>query len=537
MRIRLNWINRLAIGLVLIISQFNTCDGTAAQDKWAMPLVKPNNPLMPIPPLDVPAIPNSTLIIGWLESEPYKASIKQEVSVSRYSWLDLELARSIATAAGYNIEYTIIEWDAQIDNIKAGKQHFAASATFTEEREKFAYFSDAYRKEENSFFVRKGEGEKFAFKSRNMKEFIESIKINNAKIAIKAGMVYASDDINDFINDPKNKRYLVVVETTYESIDLLLKKEIDGILDDRMNASAGIWRTKNLDKIEEVYLGINTKVHFMFSKKSVPESFVKKFNEALETIQSNGTYSKITKEYMYPILILQTIERPWFFFLEAFGIMALVFSGLLISYSERYNLFGALLLSFISLGGGVMRDIIVNRPKVGIVANPLYGVGVLISVVLGFIMVWSYQLLFKSKANTNQTRNGRITYWLIEVMDAFGLAAFTVTGVVVTLISQLGPLWLWGPIMAALSTTGGGILRDIIRRKKDIPLLKSDFYGEIAIIWGLVLSLALTWSPEILSPESMFNWIVFVVLGVFLTRAAVKLTNFKGIPFNLKGLS
>jgi polar amino acid transport system substrate-binding protein len=91
--------------------------------------------------------------------------------------------------------------------------------------------------------------------------------------------------------------------------------------------------------------------------------------------------------------------------------------------------------------------------------------------------------------------------------------------------------------MAALSTTGGGILRDIVRRKKDIQLLKNDFYGEIAIIWGVVLSLALTWSPEILSPESMFNWIVFVVFGVFLTRAVVKLTNFKGIPFNLKGLS
>jgi polar amino acid transport system substrate-binding protein len=537
MKFELNWINRLAMGLVLIICQFNIYEGASAPSKEAETLVKPNNPRMPVSFLDDPAILNNTLIIGWLESEPYNTPVNEEVGVNRYSWLDVELARSIANTAGLKVEYTVVEWDAQIDNIKTGKQHFAASATFTEERAKFAYFSDAYRKEENSFFVRKGDGVKFVFKSTNMKEFIESIKINKAKIAIKAGMAYASDDINNFINDPENKGYFVVVENTYESIDLLLKKEIDGILGDRMNASAGIWRSKNIDKIEEVYLGINTQVHFMFSKKSVPESFVKKFNEALKTIQSNGTYSKITKEYMYPILILQTIERPWFFFLEAFAIMSLVFSGLLISYRERYNLFGTLLLAFISMCGGVIRDIIVNRPKIGVVANPLYGMGVLISVVLGFVMVWSYQLLFKSKANTNQTQNGRISYWLIEVMDAFGLAAFTVTGVVVTLISQIDPLWLWGPIMAALSTTGGGILRDIVRRKKDIQLLKNDFYGEIAIIWGVVLSLALTWSPEILSPESMFNWIVFVVFGVFLTRAVVKLTNFKGIPFNLKGLS
>ena len=110
------------------------------------------------------------------------------------------------------------------------------------------------------------------------------------------------------------------------------------------------------------------------------------------------------------------------------------------------------------------------------------------------------------------------------------------TGVIVALISELDPLWLWGPIMAVLTTTGGGIMRDVIRGRKDIPTLKSDFYGEIAIIWGLVLSLALTWNAEMMSPETMFKWIIFVVAGNFITRVIVKLTNFKGLPFNLKGL-
>ena len=79
-------------------------------------------------------------------------------------------------------------------------------------------------------------------------------------------------------------------------------------------------------------------------------------------------------------------------------------------------------------------------------------------------------------------------------------------------------------------------MRDVIRGQKDIPTLKDDFYGEIAIIWGLILSLALSWNAEMMSPEDMFKWIVFVVIGNFITRMFVRFIDFRGLRFNLKGL-
>jgi polar amino acid transport system substrate-binding protein len=493
--------------------------------------------------LEVPSIPDNTLTAGWFDSEPYYTLIKSEGGFETYSGLDAELARAITQQFGYKISLKPIEWSEQIENLKTGKQHFAASATFTEERAKFVYFSDPYRREENSFFVRKGEGGVFKFNSGDMNGFIQSLKASKAKIAITDGMVYAAQEINDFVNDPENKPYLITTETTYDSIDLLLKGEIDGILDDRVITSAGIWRTKNSDKIEEVYLGIGTPIHYMFSKASVPESVVAEFNKALKTIQSDGTYSRIVRDYMFPILILQTIERPWFFFLEAFAIMALVISGLLIAYRERFNLYGTMMIAFVSMSGGIMRDIMVNRPKLGIMLTPIYAIGIFLSVLIGFVLVWAYQLLFNRKV-VNETlsekkwhvqHRAKIVDWLIELLDAVGLAAYTVTGVVIALISQLEPLWLWGPILAVLTTTGGGIMRDIIRGHKDIPTLKSDFYGEVAIIWGLILSLVFTWNVDLMSPEAMFKWIILVVIGSFTTRIIVKITGFKGLPFNLKG--
>ena len=489
-------------------------------------------------------IVDKKLSIGWFNLDPYYSLVKSEGGLERLTGLDAELVKAIAKAAGYNADYSFIQWGTQIQNLKEGKQHFAAAATFTEERSKFVYFSDPYRKEENSFYTRKGFGSKFSFSSGDMKGFVESLKQSKGKIALLEGMVFASPEINKFIADPENKQHFVFTKNVYESIDLLLRGGVDGFLDDRIVSSTAIWKTKNSDKIEEVYLGIGVPIHLMFSKKSVPESVMKEVNAAIQSIKSDGTYSRVVSEYLFPVLILQTIERPWFFFLEAFAIMALVISGLLIAYREKFNLYGTMMIAFVSMSGGIIRDIMVNRPKLGIMLSPIYAIGILASVIIGFILVWTYQLLFKrtvvnetaAEKKWHQRHAAKITDWIVELLDAFGLAAYTVTGVIVALISQLDPLWLWGPIMAVLTTTGGGIMRDIVRGQKDIPTLKSDFYGEIAIIWGLVLSLALTWNAEMMSPETMFNWIIFVVAGNFITRVVVKALGFKGLPFNLKGV-
>lgn len=489
-------------------------------------------------------IKDKKLKVGWLNIDPYYSLVKSEGGLERLAGLDAELVKAITKAAGYQADYSFIEWGTQLQNLKVGAQHFAAAATATEERKKFVYFSNPYRKEENSFYTRKGFGYKYSFSSGNMKEFVASLKNNKSKIAVLEGMVFASPEINEFIADPANKAFLVPTKNVYESIDLLLRGVVDGVMDDRIVAATAVWRTKNTDKIEEVYLGIGAPIHLMFSKESTSPALVAEINNAIRQIKSDGTYSRVISEYLFPVLILQTIERPWFFFLEAFAIMALVISGLMIAYREKFNLYGTMMIAFVSMSGGIIRDVLVNRPKLGLMLSPIYAIGILSAVIIGFVLVWIYQLVFKrnvapqvaSEKKWHQKHGAKITDWLVELLDAFGLAAYTVTGVIVALISQLEPLWLWGPIMAVLTTTGGGIVRDVIRGQKDMPTLKSDFYGEIAIIWGLVLSLALTWNAEMMSPETMFNWTIFVVVGNFITRVIVKLTNFKGLPFNLKGL-
>ena len=73
---------------------------------------------------------------------------------------------------------------------------------------------------------------------------------------------------------------------------------------------------------------------------------------------------------------------------------------------------------------------------------------------------------------------------VFEVFDAIGLPSFTVTGVVIASRFHAEPLLIWGPLLAATTAAGGGILRDVLRADADNPALKTSFYAEISVCWG-----------------------------------------------------
>jgi polar amino acid transport system substrate-binding protein len=115
----------------------------------------------------------------------------------------------------------------------------------------------------------------------------------------------------------------------------------------------------------------------------------------------------------------------------------------------------------------------------------------------------------------------RVFDTLFGFFDAVGLAAFTVTGVRVAVQMQCDPLWLWGPLLAALTGAGGGILRDIVRADPDISALKRGLYAEIALVWGLLLSLFLGVQVRHISLDQVRNGILVALLGALITRLII----------------
>ncbi len=158
---------------------------------------------------------------------------------------------------------------------------------------------------------------------------------------------------------------------------------------------------------------------------------------------------------------------------ENIGILSFALSGLLISYKERLDILGLFIIMFLTaLGGGVIRDILIGIPP--------YSFTHLLPVSM-VILVMAVGLFFKLHRNESLERN----FWYI-LSDTLGLVSFAIAGAIVALKAGFN---IYGVIFLSLITAiGGGTLRDVLLNQ--IPFfLKSEFYGSVAMIIGIMVYL------------------------------------------------
>jgi len=235
--------------------------------------------------------------------------------------------------------------------------------------------------------------------------------------------------------------------------------------------------------------------------------------------------------YAPAILAQQVLDSDWFRLLILLGTVAFALSGVVLAYSGGYTLLGALTLAALpAAGGGVVRDLILQRQPIGIVRDPAILLSIFCTVLLG-------KAFFRLAALTGVQRVVKSLHsgpdWgtrVIELCDALGLAAFIVTGVVAALDACAHPLWLWGPVSATITAAFGRIMRDLACREYEIAQMPAEFYPEIAVIWGLGLSLFLAWQAPGAQLEEIRFAVVVTIIGAVLTRMMA-------VKFDLKGWS
>lgn len=271
------------------------------------------------------------------------------------------------------------------------------------------------------------------------------------------------------------------------------------------------------------------RTHILFNAATVDAATIAAIDRTLLALQEDGTAAELRRQAARPTLLGFAVATAWFSWFDIVGTIAFALSGVLIARAEGYSLLGAFVLASLpAVGGGVLRDLLVAREPIGIVASPLPLTLVLATVLAAYVL---YTVRDRLDAPLRRLAAGRFrsVQWprllrfenLLELTDAIGLAAFTVLGVVVAVRVGAEPLWLWGPLCAALSGAGGGILRDILRVGYDNPALRTSFYAEVCLCWGLLLSLAVL---HLLTEEDVLLLRVSIgvaVLGAFATRMLV----------------
>jgi uncharacterized membrane protein YeiH len=164
-------------------------------------------------------------------------------------------------------------------------------------------------------------------------------------------------------------------------------------------------------------------------------------------------------------------------FANPVGAFVFALSGGIVAVRNKMDIFGAVVLAIITaVGGGTIRDIILNQPVFWL-SDPLT---IWCAIAGGVIAFFLHSLVDALKP--------------IRWADAVGLAIFAIAGAAKT--ASLGHDPLFVVIMGVLTGTGGGVLRDVVANR-DPLLLKEDIYATAALVGaGLYAVLHFSGVPE-----------------------------------------
>ena len=169
--------------------------------------------------------------------------------------------------------------------------------------------------------------------------------------------------------------------------------------------------------------------------------------------------------------------------IDALGTFAFAVSGATAAIRSRYDIFGILVLAFVTaIGGGTLRDLLIGNTPVNWLTDTL----TIWSVLAGF----GFALLF----------NKRISKWegWLFYFDAVGLGLFTVTGTQIALNSGLSI----GISIALGTVTGcfGGVLRDVLAAIKPL-IFRKEIYASAAVLGGLVFVITNNLSGSVIAAQ------------------------------------
>lgn len=170
------------------------------------------------------------------------------------------------------------------------------------------------------------------------------------------------------------------------------------------------------------------------------------------------------------------------FMMELVGTIAFASSGAMLAMQKSMDIFGVCVLGVVtSVGGGLVRDLILGITPPGMFRKPVYTlIAVAVSVLLFSIMYLKHSWL-KGKAAVLYDE-------MMKLFDALGLGIFTVVGINTAWSVGYDQRFLL-VFVGVLTGVGGGLLRDIMAQEKPYILTKhvyacASIFGALVCVFG-----------------------------------------------------
>jgi uncharacterized membrane protein YeiH len=159
--------------------------------------------------------------------------------------------------------------------------------------------------------------------------------------------------------------------------------------------------------------------------------------------------------------------------LEYLGVAVFAISGALAAGRKSLDLLGVVVIATVAaIGGGTLRDVLLDRHPVFWIAEPAY----------------LYVILAAALLTVGYTRRFSPPDRGLAYADALGLALFTMSGAQIA--ERMGLPAVIIVLMGTLTGVAGGVLRDVLTAQIPLILRRGRFYATAAIA-GVILYLLL----------------------------------------------
>ena len=200
--------------------------------------------------------------------------------------LDVDMLTLVANNLGCKVEFIPMPVKRAHQMLKVGSLDMMMGASYTSEREQYAYFSESYRDEEVRLFVEAGNTSSITV---NKWQDIFSKKL---KLLAPSYGWYGQDYLAT--KDELSRQGLLITSpNATQSVQMLAYKRGDILIGDSVSLPYIANQSEGLI-LSPLALVVDTnQIHFMISKKADNVALLGKINQAISTLSNHGALARV----------------------------------------------------------------------------------------------------------------------------------------------------------------------------------------------------------------------------------------------------
>jgi uncharacterized membrane protein YeiH len=174
--------------------------------------------------------------------------------------------------------------------------------------------------------------------------------------------------------------------------------------------------------------------------------------------------------------------------LQLIGAAVFAASGALAAGRKQMDLLGVLVIAMVTaIGGGTIRDVLLDRHPVFWIADPAH----LVVSLLAALLTVAYARYYRFPDDS------------LAIADALGLALFTVGGAQIAEREGVGGIVLI--LMGTMTGVAGGVVRDVLSAEVPLILKKGQLYASAAVAGATLYFVLRTMGvpPQVAGPVGM----------------------------------